>query len=95
MAVAEIKGIQSEGLIADANMYATMNQEDNRFEEDSRVDERTLQEIYLPPFAAAVREGHVGTIMCAYVKTNGVFSCENQYLLVDVLRKQWVLTVGS
>lgn len=89
MAVAEIKGIQSEGLIADANMYATMNQEDNRFEEDSRVDERTLQEIYLPPFAAAVREGHVGTIMCAYVKTNGVFSCENQYLLVDVLRKQW------
>ncbi len=97
MAVAEINGIQSEGPIADANMYLTMNQESARFVEDSRVDERTLQEIYLPPFAAAVREGHVGTFMCAYVKTNGVYSCENQYLLMDVLRNQlgfngWVMS---
>jgi beta-glucosidase len=97
MAVAEIRGIQSEGPIADANMYLTMNQESARFVEDSRVDERTLQEIYLPPFAAAVREGHVGTLMCAYVKTNGVYSCENQYLLMDVLRNQlgfdgWVMS---
>src|ERR1039458_1152606 len=57
MAVAEIKGIQSQGPIADANMYLTMNQESNRMTEDSRVDERTLQEIYLPPFAAAVMAG--------------------------------------
>src|ERR1039458_6093581 len=97
MAVAEIKGIQSQGPIADANMYLTMNQESNRMTEDSRVDERTLQEIYLPPFAAAVEEGHVGTFMCAYVKTNGVYSCENEYLLNDVLRKQlkfdgWVMS---
>jgi beta-glucosidase len=97
MAVAEIKGIQSQGPIADANMYLTMNQESNRMTEDSRLDERTLQEIYLPPFAAAVEEGHVGTFMCAYVKTNGVYSCENEYLLNDVLRKQlkfdgWVMS---
>jgi beta-glucosidase len=97
MAVAEIKGIQAEGSIADANMYVTMQQENDRFHADSVVDERTLQEIYLPPYAAAVEEGHVGTFMCAYVKTDGVYSCENAHLLQDLLRKQlkfdgWVMT---
>jgi beta-glucosidase len=97
MAAAEIKGIQSEGPIADANMYLTMNQESDRFREDSVVDERTLQEIYLPPFEASVRDGHVGTFMCAYVKTNGVYSCENADLLHRFLREQlkfdgWVMS---
>ncbi|MFZ0745346.1 MAG: glycoside hydrolase family 3 C-terminal domain-containing protein [Terracidiphilus sp.] len=97
MAAAEIKGIQSQGPIADANMYLTMNQEDDRFREDSIVDERTLQEIYLPPFEASVRDGHVGTFMCAYVKTNGVYSCENAHILHDLLRDQlkfdgWVMS---
>ncbi len=97
MAVAEIKGIQSEGPLADANMYLTMNQESDRFRADSVVDERTLVEIYLPPFAAAVQEGHVGTFMCAYVKTNGVYSCENAELLHKLLRDQvkfngWVMS---
>jgi beta-glucosidase len=87
MAVAEIQGIQSQGPIADANMYLTMNQESEQFKEDSLVDERTMHEIYLPPFAAALDEGHVGTVMCAYVKTNGVYSCENSTLLNEILRK--------
>lgn len=65
--------------------------------EDSRVDERTLEEIYVPPFGAAIRQGHVGTVMCAYVKTNGTYSCENQHLLEDILRKDfhfdgWVMS---
>ncbi len=97
MAIAEIQGIQSQGPIADANMYLTMNQENNRFKEDSIVDQRTLHEIYLPPFEAAIEEGHVGTIMCAYVKTNGTYSCESSYLLTTLLRKQlgfqgWVMS---
>ncbi len=97
MAAAEIQGIQSQGPIANANMYLTMNQESNRFAEDSIVDERTLQEIYLPPFEAAVQQGHVGTVMCAYVKTNGVFSCESDDLLNRLLRRQlgftgWVMS---
>jgi beta-glucosidase len=97
MAVAEIQGIQSQGPIANANMYLTMNQEDNRFTEDSVADPRTLHEIYLPPFEAAVERGHVGTVMCAYVKTNGTYSCESQYLLNDLLKKQlgfggWVMS---
>ncbi len=97
MAIAEIKGIQSQGPIANANMYLTMNQENNRFKEDSVVDRRTLHEIYLPPFEAAVEEGHVGTVMCAYVKTNGTYSCESPYLLSNLLKKQldfqgWVMS---
>lgn len=97
MAVAEIRGIQSEGPIADANMYVTMNQESNRFKEDSIVDERTLHEIYLPPFEAAIQRGGVGTVMCAYVKTNGMYSCENSELLNDILRTQlhfdgWIMS---
>jgi len=97
MAVAEIKGIQSQGPIADENMYATMNQENNRYNVDSVVDERTLQEIYLPPFEAATKGAHVGTAMCAYVKTNGFYSCENSHLLIDVLKRQlgfdgWVMS---
>lgn len=97
MAIAEIQGIQSQGPIANANMYLTMNQENNRFKEDSIVDRRTLHEIYLPPFEAAVKEGHVGTVMCAYVKTNGTYSCESPYLLTSLLRRQlkfqgWVMS---
>lgn len=96
MAAAEIKGIQSQGPIANANMYLTMNQESDRFHIDSIVDERTLQEIYLPPFQAAVSSG-VGTFMCAYIKTNGVYSCENPHVLGDLLKKQldfggWVMS---
>lgn len=97
MAVSEVRGIQSEGPIANANMYLTMNEEDKRFERNSVVDLRTLHEIYLLPFEAAVRDGHVGTVMCSYVKTNGVFACENQDLLNDMLKKQlgfegWVMS---
>ena len=97
MAVAEIQGIQSQGPLADANMYLTMNQEQNREKEDSVVDLRTMHEIYLPPFRAAVQEGHVGTFMCAYVKTNGIYSCESPYLLTHLLRQQlgfdgWVMS---
>jgi beta-glucosidase len=108
MAAAEIQGIQSQGPIANANMYLTMNQESDRMKANSVVDVRTLHEIYLRPFAAAVQQGHVGTVMCAYVKTNGVYSCENKFLLDDLLKTQlefsgWVMsdwgathsTVGS
>lgn len=97
MAVAEIRGIQSQGPIADANMYLTMNQESDRLRANSVVDERTLQEIYLPPFRAAVQAGHVGTIMCAYVKTNGIYSCQNPQILHTFLRTElgftgWVMS---
>jgi beta-glucosidase len=97
MAVAEIEGVQSQGPITNVNMYLTMQQESDRIHQDSRVDERTLQEIYLRPFEAAIEQAHVGTVMCAYVKTNGTYSCENPHLLIDFLRTElgfegWVMS---
>ena len=57
----------------------------NRFTENSEVDERTLREVYLPQFEAAVKEAHVGSIMCSYNKLNGQYACENEHLLHNVL----------
>ena len=47
----------------------------------SSVDERTLREIYLPQFEAAVKEAHVGSVMCSYNRLNGAYACENKHLL--------------
>lgn len=98
-AVAWTRGLQGQGVIADVKHFAANNQEGarlaggaiagSRFKVDARVDERTLREIYLPAFEAAVREGHAGSVMCAYNKVNGVHACENAFLLREVLRREW------
>jgi beta-glucosidase len=104
-----IDGVQSRGVIADANIYVANNQEGqdpsgmtarpgsplgastmgSRFATDARVDERTLREIYLPPFEAAVKRAHVGTVMCAYNLVNGTYNCEHAPLLNGVLKHEW------
>ncbi|MCW2946367.1 MAG: bglX [Actinoallomurus sp.] len=89
LSAANIRGIQGQGIIAEVKHYAANNQETNRFNVDEKVDERALQEIYLPAFEASVKAGHVGTVMCAYPKVNSTFACENPYLLDTVLRGQW------
>ncbi|MGH2933549.1 MAG: beta-glucosidase family protein [Gaiellaceae bacterium] len=89
MGVAEIDGIQQNPVIATVKHYAVNSQETNRYYVSSNVDDRTLHEIYLPPFEAAVQQGHVGAVMCAYGLVNAVFSCENQPLLTTVLRQQF------
>ncbi|MEA2480640.1 MAG: beta-glucosidase [Thermoleophilaceae bacterium] len=53
------------------------------------ADERTLREIYLPQFEAAVKEGNVGSVMCSYNRLRGQYACENQHLLNDVLKGEW------
>jgi beta-glucosidase len=87
--VPNIEGVQSRGIIAEVKHYTANNQEANRFEVNEVIDDRTLNEIYLPHFEAAVRDGHSGAVMCAYPRVNGTFSCENEYLLKDVLRGRW------
>ena len=89
MAVAETKAVQDKGLIAMPKHYAANEQETNRQVTNSVVDERTLHETYLLPFEMAVKDGDAASIMCAYNYVNGVPSCENEYLLEDVLREQW------
>ncbi len=89
IAVADIRAVQRHGIIAEVKHYTANNQETNRFTIDEHIDERTLQELYLPAFAASVKDGDVGTVMCAYPKVNGTYNCENDYLLRTVLRGQW------
>ena len=60
-----------------------------RYAQNSIVDDRTLREIYLPQFEAAVKEAKVGTIMCAYNRVNGTYACQNPTLLKKILRDEW------
>jgi beta-glucosidase len=85
---AETRGIQRQGTIATVKHFAENNQENQRQTINVNVDERTLREIELPGFEAAVRAGS-GSVMCAYNAVNGRFSCENPTLLNDILRRQW------
>jgi beta-glucosidase len=87
--VGYIKGVQSQGVSACVKHYDANNQEIRRNDVDVRVDERALHEIYLPAFEAAVREGHVGSIMASYNKINGDYATANHFLLTDVLRTEW------
>jgi beta-glucosidase len=89
MAVANIEGIQSTGVIANVKHYLANNQETNRGTINEIISERSLREIYMPAFEASVKEAHVASLMCAYPRVNGLFNCENKPVLHDVLRDDW------
>src|SRR5437660_3706740 len=89
MAVGVIKGIQSQQVLATAKHFAANNQEFERNKLSSDVDERTLREIYLPAFEAAVREAKAGAVMDSYNLVNGVHSTQNHHLNVDILKNDW------
>jgi beta-glucosidase len=89
MAVDYIKGVQSEGVAATVKHFACNNQEYERMFVDVQVDERALNEIYLPAFKAAVQEANVLCVMNAYNKVNGHFASENDALLIDKLKREW------
>jgi beta-glucosidase len=91
-AVAYIKGMQSKGVSATIKHYMGNNQEYDRHNMDSVIDERTMREIYLPVFEAAVKEAHVGAIMDSYNLTNGQHMTQNGYLNTDVAKKDWGFT---
>ena len=61
----------------------------NRLVTNAVVDERTLREIYLPAFEAAINEAHVGSVMCSYNRLNGAYACENEFLLKKILHDDW------
>src|SRR3954449_13016314 len=84
---AEIRGIQSQGVIADAKHYAVNNQETDRLTVNAVVPERALREIYTRQFEKAVDDGGVWSLMCAYNKVNGDYACQNRHLLTDILKR--------
>lgn len=89
LAAAYIRGIQSEGVAACVKHFAVNNQEERRMSIDTIVDERTLREIYLTAFEIAVKEGNTKTLMSSYNKLNGIYTNENQHIMIDILRKEW------
>lgn len=84
-----IQGLQGKGIAACVKHFAANNQETRRMSGSSNLDERTLHEIYLPAFEAAVKKGKTRGIMCAYNGINGTFCAENKMLLTDILREKW------
>lgn len=89
LAAPYIRGIQNWDVAACVKHFAANNQETNRFEVNAEIDERTLREIYLPAFRAAVQAGGVYTVMSAYNRINGEYGYQNEFLLNQILRKEW------
>src|ERR1700723_2589965 len=88
-AAAYINGMQSQGVSATVKHFMGNNSEYDRHNTDSIIDERTMREIYLPVFEAAVQEAHVGAIMDSYNLTNGQHMTQNGPLNRDVVKKEW------
>lgn len=89
MAVAYIEGVQLGGVAATVKHFAGNNSEFNRHNTNSVIDERTLHEIYLPSFEAAVKEAHVAAVMDSYNLTNGLHMTENGPLNNALLKQKW------
>ena len=89
LAAGFIDGVQSEGVGTSIKHFAANNQETRRLSCNSRIDERTLHEIYLPAFETAVKKAQPWTVMCSYNRVNGTYASENEFLLTDMLRNAW------
>jgi beta-glucosidase len=88
LAVPVIQSIQNHGVQTCIKHYIVNNQEYLRNTIDVQIDERTLHEIYLRPFSAAVQAGGVAAVMGSYNKINGTYACEHQHILTAILREE-------
>ncbi len=89
VAVGYISGMQTQGVSATVKHFLANNSEFDRHNTDSIVDERTLREIYLPAFEAAVTQAHVGAIMDSYNLINGAHATQNGYFNTEIVRNEW------
>jgi beta-glucosidase len=89
LATAHVRGVQSRGIGTSVKHYACNNQEYERNTINVEVDSRTLHEIYLSGFERVVRQAEPWTVMGAYNRVDGLFACENPYLLREMLKQAW------
>ncbi len=89
LAVSYIEGLQAQGVSATVKHFLANNSEIDRHHTSSEIDERTMREIYLPAFEAAVKEAHVGALMSSYNLVGGVHMSENAALVDGLLKKEW------
>ena len=89
LAVAYVRGVQSRGVACCIKHYACNDQEHERMTISAEVDERTLREIHLVAFEAAVNEAGVWSVMTAYNKVNGIYCGEQPDLIDGILRREW------
>jgi beta-glucosidase len=91
LASAEIRGVQNTGELAQVKHLGVYNQETNRNtpSDNAIIDQRALQEIYLPQFQASVQQGAASSVMCSYSYVNGVDACENTVMLKNALDNQF------
>jgi beta-glucosidase len=84
-----MKGLQAQHVIGDIKHYAVNDQESGRNAVNVNIDKRSMMETDLLAFEIGLRESNAAAVMCAYNRVNGQYSCENKYLLTDVLKKDW------
>ncbi len=89
MVVPYIQGVQRNGVAACVKHFAVNDQETDRFNVEVKIDDRTLHEIHLPAFKAAVHDGGVWAVMGSYSIYKGQHCCHTQYLLRDLLKRDW------
>lgn len=89
MGAARTVGTQSQKVIATIKHLAMNGQETNRMTSNSVVGERVMRETELLGFEVAIKDGQPGNVMCSYNLVNGVYACENPYLMTTVLKSDW------
>ncbi len=91
LASAEIRGVQNTGELAQVKHLGVYNQETNRNtpSDNAIIDQRALQEIYLPQFQASVQQGAASSVMCSYSYVNGTNACENSVMMKNALDTQF------
>lgn len=89
MSTPEIEAIQAHAVQACLKHYCVNNQEQERSSVDVQVDEQAMREVYLRPFEMVIAQSGIASLMGAFNKINGTFSCEHPLILKNILRGEW------